>query len=544
MKGHIMRKLSILPILIIVTLLAVATPVAALSLNVDFGRTYSSHQMSISAINATDVWKLSETQSQIMSTAGDGTDVQILHNPPYRNLVRRFTPTQGFFDTTTVTVSGTNPSTVSWATLPAERFYIKPEVPTIQQKIPGKIGNPLVTKLNTSWKSGNAAAEGLFLASSGMNMYNTSSIMRIDTTDPSDIQYYFVGKFSSSNVDPANFTHTLDMNKVPVTNFVSSASQSRLLGTTHPEAKASTGTYFISTIRHDEKLKTTNVYSVSRIVALKAKTNLTWTNNTGTYNKNQYTFFKGFNNQAVRLSFTGSNPDLPSVHNITYLIVNRTATYDLTMNVDTNKLAENAESTWQNSLSGGQITDILLKTLNNDGRLPYNYVLRAVGVTAAPSTTYSNIAITSGYGISKNMRANAIPVPYAALQSLKTGYYDIYLMGTNMNNNIVALDQKTLRVVNRAAPTVTNITPASGRRNTTVTITNLAGTGFIAGAKVQLTRVGSTPINATNIAVVSTKKITCKFPIRAAATLGKWNVKVTNKDNRSGSKASAFTVRV
>lgn len=534
-----MRKTSILLILIIVTLLAVTTPVAALSLKVDFGKTYKSHQMNISAINATDIWRLNETQSQILSTVGDNSDLQALHNPPFRYLTRNFNPTTGFFDTVTVTVSGTNPSTVDWTTLPAEKFYIMPEVPTIQQNIPGKTGNPLLTKYNISWNTGSAAGQGLFLASSGMNMYNTSSIMRIDTTDPNDIQYYFVGKFSASDVDANNFTHTLDMNKVPVTSFTSPAAQSRLLGTAHPEAKAGTGTYFISTIQHDEALKTTNVYSVQRVVALKAKTPLTWKNNTGTYTAKEYTYFKGITNQAVVLSFTGTNTDINNIKNVTYLIMNRTASYDITMNVDTNKLAENAQSRWQNSLSSGQVIDLLYKTLNNDNKLPFSYTMKAVGVTTTPSTQYSNIAITPGYGISKNAKAKTITPLSAALESLKPGYYDIYLMGTDINNDVVALDQKMVRVV----PTVTAITPASHIRDNIVFSTTVAGNAFASGATVQLIN-GTTKLTATNVVVASTgKSLTCKFKIPATAKVGVWNVKVTNKDKLYGTKLKAFTVK-
>ncbi len=91
------------------------------------------------------------------------------------------------------------------------------------------------------------------------------------------------------------------------------------------------------------------------------------------------------------------------------------------------------------------------------------------------------------------------------------------------------------------APTVTSITPSNGTRNTTVSITNLAGTGFRAGATVKLTRTGYASVTATNVVVVSSTKITCKFAL--PATTAYWNVVVTNNDGRSGTKNSCFTVK-
>jgi hypothetical protein len=91
-------------------------------------------------------------------------------------------------------------------------------------------------------------------------------------------------------------------------------------------------------------------------------------------------------------------------------------------------------------------------------------------------------------------------------------------------------------------PTVTSMTPVSGKRGKTVAITNLAGTGFFAGAKVNLTRAGKSPITGKNVVVVSSKKITCKFTIPVSTAPGKWNVAVRNVDGQTGIRANAFTV--
>ena len=91
------------------------------------------------------------------------------------------------------------------------------------------------------------------------------------------------------------------------------------------------------------------------------------------------------------------------------------------------------------------------------------------------------------------------------------------------------------------APIVTSITPASGVNTGSIDITNLAGANFQSGATVKLSKSGAPDINATNVIVVSSSKITCTFNISGVAG-GLWNVTVTNPDGRSGSLSSAFNI--
>jgi subtilisin family serine protease len=96
-------------------------------------------------------------------------------------------------------------------------------------------------------------------------------------------------------------------------------------------------------------------------------------------------------------------------------------------------------------------------------------------------------------------------------------------------------------VVADAAPTVTSITPASGLSNGTVAITDLAGTGFRAGATVKLAKSGQTDILGTGVVVASITRITCSFDLTAAAA-GKWDVVVINDDAQFGTLAAGFEV--
>ena len=92
-------------------------------------------------------------------------------------------------------------------------------------------------------------------------------------------------------------------------------------------------------------------------------------------------------------------------------------------------------------------------------------------------------------------------------------------------------------------PTVTGITPGAGVRGNLITITNLSGTNFAAGAKVFLNRTGYPLIPATNVTVLNAKKITCTFTIPANAPLGLRKVDVKNTNGKLGTRANAFMVR-
>ncbi len=93
------------------------------------------------------------------------------------------------------------------------------------------------------------------------------------------------------------------------------------------------------------------------------------------------------------------------------------------------------------------------------------------------------------------------------------------------------------------APTVNSVTPASGIRGTLVTLSNVSGTGFIAGAKTYLLKTGSPTITATNVTILTPSRIRCTVKIPAGAVIGNWTIRVTNADNQSGTRFNAFMVK-
>jgi len=91
------------------------------------------------------------------------------------------------------------------------------------------------------------------------------------------------------------------------------------------------------------------------------------------------------------------------------------------------------------------------------------------------------------------------------------------------------------------APDISSIIPDTGVNTTTISITNLAGTNFLAGATVKLNRTGYADISGSSVNVVSPTQITCTFDLTNKIA-GQWNVVVTNTDGQSGILSNGFTI--
>ena len=97
-------------------------------------------------------------------------------------------------------------------------------------------------------------------------------------------------------------------------------------------------------------------------------------------------------------------------------------------------------------------------------------------------------------------------------------------------------------IIKNPAPTITGITPNTGARGWSASITNLAGSNFMSGAVVKLVNTSAGPeITATNVVVVSATRITCTFDLTGAAAARR-NVTVTNPYSDPGTLLNGFTV--
>ncbi|MBT3348952.1 hypothetical protein HN954_02065 [bacterium] len=87
--------------------------------------------------------------------------------------------------------------------------------------------------------------------------------------------------------------------------------------------------------------------------------------------------------------------------------------------------------------------------------------------------------------------------------------------------------------------TVTTINPNTGASPDPLTI---AGTGFVSGATVKLTKTGQSDVTCSGFTVVDSTSITGGLCDIILTAVGDWNVVVTNPDTESGNLANGFTV--
>ena len=123
----------------------------------------------------------------------------------------------------------------------------------------------------------------------------------------------------------------------------------------------------------------------------------------------------------------------------------------------------------------------------------------------------------------------------AALKLTKSGQTEI------VATDVTILSPTQITCDLDLTPTVTGITPGNGVSNGSVSITNLAGTGFAAGATVKLRQTGQPDIVATGVTRPSATRLTCVLDLTGVAT-GAWDVVVTNADGGTGTLVSGFAV--
>jgi len=108
------------------------------------------------------------------------------------------------------------------------------------------------------------------------------------------------------------------------------------------------------------------------------------------------------------------------------------------------------------------------------------------------------------------------------------------------------VNESQMEFISINIPSIEGITPNSGVSGAMIIITNLSGTNFqpgIPGTVVHLTKTGQSTITATNVQVVTSRRINCTlFLPSGAGALGQWNVTVINPDDRSATLMNGFTI--
>lgn len=543
----------ILLVSVLLLMLVVVTPVAATSIIVDLDKTYQYKATNVSHIIALDMGDPSVSTVEILSTglnnAGDSNDVRIIQQPSINTITRIFDNQSATFKGITVTLDGDKTTTINYQSPPTTRYYIAPVVPTFKITAPGYYGNPMVAQVNESLQKADVRKSSPILATNMSSLYNMSILGKgIVHYDAKGVKTAWGTFIDEAPFDQNNLDFTLTNNRVNLNSFVGDSGTAWDLGDNHENTKAVAGKYFAGAISHDEDEQTTTVIAGAPFIVLKQETPIVWTDDYGTHSL-PMTYVKGEMGD-VNLKFP--NADIATTPTkIGYVLVNSQAQYNIQATVNTTKLADNAEARWDSLLPSGQVIDILYDSIRFDVGLPYTYNITAVGQTNAPdATSYTQIAITPGYGMSGNMTANNVTIPEDDFKQINDGTYYVYLMGVNDNNDVVAFAQSTVivksgNVADPVSPTLSSLNQTTGTRNTTVYFT-LTGNNFpadlgVSGVNLSLTLAGNPTIYTTVTSVAKTR-ITGSFDIVKANVNGAYDLVLYTDDAGQTIKTKAFTI--
>jgi hypothetical protein len=198
------------------------------------------------------------------------------------------------------------------------------------------------------------------------------------------------------------------------------------------------------------------------------------------------------------------------------------------------------------------------KTVSTESSLVTVTVVPPAGITSAspsgrgqgaPATlvTITGTGFTSGAGLAASfgtgttssavtrVSATTITAMVTVSAGATTGPRDVSVTQGGPGATLVCSGCFTIS----AAPTVTSLSPSSVAKGQTGVSVVVNGTGFVAGASVDL---GGGGVTVTNVVVNSGTKITLTVNLDQSATKSGRSVTVLNADGGSGTLSAGFTV--
>jgi hypothetical protein len=162
----------------------------------------------------------------------------------------------------------------------------------------------------------------------------------------------------------------------------------------------------------------------------------------------------------------------------------------------------------------------------------YGYNTGIVSITDLSGTGFSSDATVK---LTKTGQTNISATGVSVSSTKITGNFDLNgktagywnVVVTNPDGQSATKSEGFEIRIPSAAITLTSITPAYGMNDEIVSITNLAGTGFLSGATIKLQKTGYNDIPGTVTSVVSLTKITGSFDL-SGRTPGSYEVCVEN----------------
>jgi hypothetical protein len=444
MSKRVRSRMLLSPLLFLGLLYLLIVPASACPtvMNVTLDKTYQYNDMSVRYLEVVDVADPAVSKAWMLETIPG--DLKTIRSPSVRYLNRSFTTDRATVHGVTVRLTdrASLERPLSMAGVADYSVYTSLHVPTPHLEVSGGAsGNPIIAKNNESYTpSSDSSISALFNASKFLYLYAPQAVVHYD---PSTGQMTQVGTFSGSI---NSIGQTLVDNQVPLSSFSANAGNTASMSGVAATAPTP-GKYALTATRYDSTGEKIYVLASLPVVIMDGDRSLTWNGQTtpaGITVGRASDATISFSNQA-------------GVTDTAYLIVRKGATYDVAASVDVSTLATNAKDHWDSMGTSATIADLLVWGVTHEigGSQPVTYAITAVGGAApAPSTRWSDIAITPGYGCSGHANSAAATVPASALNTLGTGTYYVYAAGLNADHDIVALDQKEVTV--SVAPTPTS----------------------------------------------------------------------------------------
>jgi PKD repeat protein len=399
----------------------------------DLNHTQTFKQMSVSSVESIDVMNFSQSEVQLLSTTGDGSDIKHLVSPNIRNLRRVFSSQTAEWSGNTLTILGPLDSVTDWSGWNGFDIYKTLNVPTVHSEVPGATGDILIFKVNES--ADRSSLEALFESSDIIYFITGRGIIAII---PSTNTYITSGVINSSDFDKNNLTYTLAHNTVDLSSFTENRNYALDLSNPASGAQPVPGEYMMAEFSYDQADEKIITYSLWPVVILNGDNHLELAGMSPPYQYNK--------KDAHDLTLTFEQ--VSGIDSVAYLLVKKPETYDIRIDVDMENMSGSLNDPVNAGLVSGNpllsgLTSLISPSGNNN--LFAFSILRVGSVPVDP--VQGSIVITPGFGFSgfSNNSASAV-VPSGSLAGLTNGDYYIYALGTTSDGEIKGFDQSEILI--------------------------------------------------------------------------------------------------
>lgn len=399
----------------------------------DLSHAQTFKQMSVSSVESIDVMNFSQSQVQLLSTAGDDSDLKHLVSPNIRNLRRVFSSQTAECSGNTLTILGPLDSVTDWSDWNGYDTYINLNVPTVHCEVPGATGNILVYKVNESADQSSVGA--LFNSSDIIYFITGRGIIAII---PSTNTYITSGVINSSDFDKDNLSYTLAHNIVDLSSFTENRNYALDLSNPASGAQPVPGDYMMAAFTYDQADEKIITYALWPVAILNGDNQLELAGMSRPYQYNK--------KDAHDLTLTFEHAS--GIDKVAYLLIKKPETYDIRIDVDMENITGTLDDPVNAGLIGGNpILSGLTSLINPSGinnALTFS-ILRVGGVPVDPEE--GSIVITPGFGSSGYAIGSSYAVvPSASLAGLTNGEYYVYALGTDSDCGIKGFDQSEILI--------------------------------------------------------------------------------------------------